>query len=566
MTSRRLGASCYKGSLSTGAPSEQDIINALADDLPVAVWVARAPTGQEVYTNREFAEIMGQHLAHVRVGGYSEPYGILTYDGKPYPEAQLPFVRALIERRKIVADDIMIRRPDGSIRYVRAFARPVEKDGEVSHVVIAFIDITREVEAEKAKADSEARLARSQRLEAIGTLAGGIAHDFNNLIFGIKLLAAELAASETDPKRLASLRMIDDVTERSAVLTRSLLGFARRGKHRAMPVALNDVVQAMHDLLTRTMTGVVITFELDAALRGTIIGDVSQIEQVVMNLVVNARDAVKDKNGRVVVRTRSVAASTNAAAATNRHGNGHGSGLGDGQGEGHGSAHGSSLGSVVLEVSDDGPGIPLEIRDRVFEPYFTTKNHGSQRGTGLGLATVFGIVEAHGGTVEIDDGLDGRGATLRAFFPAVDAAVVEAPEADANGNSNSGYIATGTGTILVVDDDHLVRRAVASMLKTAGYMVFEATSGAEAIALYREHHPVIRGVVLDMIMPGLNGPATFHELRQIDPNVNVLLMSGFAMNEDVQVLLDAGARGFVTKPYSPEGLSRALATALSAAK
>jgi PAS domain S-box-containing protein len=519
-------------------PSEQDIINALADDLPVAVWVARSPTGQEVYTNHEFAEIMGQHLAHVEVGGYSEPYGILTYEGKPYPEERMPFVRALVEKRKVVADDIMIRRPDGSIRYVRAFARPVEKDDAVSHIIIAFIDITREVEAEQAKAESEARLARAQRLEAIGTLAGGIAHDFNNLIFGIKLLAAELAATEQDPKRLASLRMIDDVTERSAVLTRSLLGFARRGKHRAMPVALNDVVQAMRELLTRTMTAVDITFELDAALRGTIIGDVSQIEQVVMNLVVNARDAVKDKNGRVVVRTRSV---PNHAAP------------------------GGTKPSVVLEVSDDGPGIPLEIRDRVFEPYFTTKTHGSQRGTGLGLATVFGIVEAHGGTVEIGEGLAGRGATLRAFFPAAEVAVPEAPSPE-TGPGAPGFITMGTGTILVVDDDHLVRRAVASTLKNAGYLVFEAASGAEAIALYREHHAIIRGVVLDMIMPGLNGMATFHELRQINASVNVLLMSGFAMNEDVQTLIDAGARGFVSKPYSPEGLSRALATALAPAK
>jgi two-component system, cell cycle sensor histidine kinase and response regulator CckA len=501
-------------------PSERDIINALAADLPVAVWVARAPGGEEIYTNHEFAEIMGQHLAHVAVGGYSVPYGILTRDGKAYPEDKMPFVRALVERRKIVADDIMIRRPDASIRYVRAFARPVEKDGVITHVVIAFIDITREIEAEQAKAESEARLARAQRLEAIGTLAGGIAHDFNNLIFGVKLLAAELAATESDPKRLGSLRMIDDVTERSAVLTRSLLGFARRGKHRSMPVALNDVVAAMRELLARTSTGVQITFALEAALRGTVIGDASQLEQVVMNLVVNARDAVKAKNGRVLVRTRTIP------------------------------------GKVVLEVSDNGAGIPPELRDRVFEPYFTTKKHGSQSGTGLGLATVFGIVEAHEGTVEIDAGLDGAGATMRVIFPAATMAVPEVPTAPQE------EVQAGTGTILVVDDDQLVRRAVSSMIRTFGYYVFEAASGTEAIALYREHHGIIRGVVLDMILPGMNGTATFHALRALDANVNVLLMSGFSMNEEVQALLDAGARGFMSKPYSPEGLSRALADAL----
>jgi len=507
--------------MSAAVPSEKDIINALADDLPVAVWVARAPMGEEIYSNHEFAEIMGQHLVHTRVGGYSEPYGILTRDGKPYPEDKLPFVRALVEKRRIVVDDIMIRRPDLSIRYVRAFARPVERDGVVTHIIIAFIDITREIEAEHARAESEARLARAQRLEAIGTLAGGIAHDFNNLIFGIKLIAAELAAAEPDPRRLSSLKMIDDVTERSAMLTRALLGFARKGKHRTMPVALNDVIGAMKELLTRTLTGVDISFDLSADARGTVIGDASQLEQVVMNLVVNARDAVKEKGSRVVVRTL------------------------------------SSGDRVLLEVLDDGPGIPPELRDRVFEPYFTTKTQGSQGGTGLGLATVFGIAASHGGTVEVGEGIDG-GALLRVSLPAgSQAAEAPAPRSDEP-------IEAGTGTILVVDDDRLVRRAVANTLEAFGYTTIEAASGPEAVALFRQHAGAIDGVVLDMIMPGMNGSAAFAAIREIDPDAKVLLMSGYAMNEDVQSLLDAGARGFVSKPYAPEALARSLAEAMRA--
>jgi signal transduction histidine kinase/ActR/RegA family two-component response regulator len=508
-------------------PSDHEIIHEVSNDLPVGIWVARAPGGEFVYANRTFAEIMGQGgRDDAAVGGYSEPYGILTREGTPYPEERLPFVRALQEKQVVVVDDIMIRRPDRSIVYVRAYGRPVTNAaGVITHVVIAFFDVTREFGAEQARAESEKRLQRAQRLEAIGTLAGGIAHDFNNMIFGIKLLAAELANGETSPQRLASLQMIDDVTERSAMLTRSLLGFARRGVHRSMPVAVNDIVASMRDLLRRTMTGIDISFMIDAPDRGMVVGDESQLEQVVMNLVVNARDALREcSGGRVLVRTRT---------------------------EGD---------SVILEVSDDGPGIPPALRERVFEPYFTTKTTGSHKGTGLGLATVFGIAETHKGSVEIDTGIGGVGATLRVRLPAVPATHVEVAEAP-----RSEEVQPGSGTILVVDDDKLVRRAVATTLRSLGYLTFEAASGREAVELYRQHHAIIRAVVLDVIMPGMGGGATYRAMREVDPAVAVLLMSGYTMNEDVQALLDQGAGGFVMKPYSVEVLARSLADVLAKA-
>ena len=515
-------------------PSDHDIILALAEDLPIGIWVARAPSGVEVYANRTFVEIMGTApKKDVSVGGYSVPYGILTRDGKPYPEERLPFVRALVERKVVVVDDITVRRPDNTCVDVRAYGRPVtDASGTITHVVIAFFDITREVAAEKARAETEQRLHRAQRLEAIGTLAGGIAHDFNNLIFGIKLIAADLAASEKDPERKEALAVIDEVTERSATLTRSLLGFARRGKHRAAPVCLSDVVAAMAELLRRTASGLELTMELAANDRGCVIGDQSQLEQVIMNLVGNARDAVQG-TGRVAIRTYDVRLSGPPSP---------------------GAIGAAGAGEyVVLEVSDDGPGIPAELRERVFEPYFTTKTIGPDRGTGLGLATVSGIVEVHGGSTEIDVGLDGRGATMRIYLP-VGARPTVPPPVVVHATRPMG-----TGTILVVDDDATLRRALARSLAMYGYQTIEASSGAEAIETYRARRAEIRGVLLDMVMPGMSGRATYLALREIDPKVGVILMSGYTLNDQVQEILDLGVRGFVTKPHSPDQLAQLLA-------
>lgn len=504
-------------------PSDHDIILALGEDLPVGIWVGRAPGGEPIYANRAFVDIVGAVARHdVRAGGFAGAYGVHTRDGAPYPEDQMPFVRALTERRVIVADDIAIHRRDGKRVDVRAVARPVGEP--VTHVIIAFFDVSREIEAERARAESEQRLRRAQRLEAIGTLAGGIAHDFNNLIFTIKMIAAELAMTEPDARRREALEEIDRITERSATLTRSLLGFARQGKHRSMPVCVNDVVTAMSELLSRTLAGIELTFELGASDRGTVVGDQSQIEQVIMNLVLNARDAVQ-ASGRVVVRTRDLGLPGDPDSAR----------------------------FVVLEVVDDGPGIPADLRDRVFEPYFTTKTTGPEHGTGLGLATVFGIAESHGGSVEIDAGLDGRGTTMRVILPAASRSPV------VKSRPTVAELPRGSGVILVVDDDPMVRKVVTSSLGVLGYEAIEATSGSEAVKIYRERHDEIRAVVLDMVMPGMTGRATYLALREVDPQVAVLLMSGHTLNEHVQEILDLGVRNFVSKPYSIGALAKALA-------
>jgi len=515
------------------SPDPVAVIANLVEDLPVGVWVARAPSGELLYANRRFQDIMGMAArGDVAAGGYSEPYGIHDLDGNLYPEARLPFARALEAGTTVVVDDLVIHRGDGSRVNVRAFARPATgAGGAISHVIVVFFDITREVSAERARAESERRLHRAQRMEAIGTLAGGIAHDFNNLLAGLKLVAAQLATGERDHRRREALATIDELTDRASHLTRSLLGFAGRAMQRPEPLGINPMVRAMGEIFRRTLAHD-LSFELDLRATGdaVVVGDLAQLEQVLMNLVVNARDALVGAHqaGHVVVGTRDLVLA-----------------------EPRGAVPAGTW--VVLEVIDDGPGIPPSLRERVFEPYFTTKTHGGARGTGLGLATVFGLVESHQGAIEIDDGPGGRGTTIRVFLPAV-ARAVESPAA-----LDPPAPLGGTGHVLVIDDEPVVRTALSAALVVLGYEVSQAASGAEGVELYQARAGAFRAVVLDMSMQGMGGRATYLALRAIDPDVRVLLVSGYTLNDEIQEVLDLGVRGFLSKPCSVEALATALA-------
>ncbi len=518
-----------------------DIVASVADDLPVGVWVARAPGGEFLYANKAFAEIMGMGpLDDVGRGEYSQPYGVHTRTGELYPEDRLPFVRALVERRKVVVDDIVIHRRDGRKVHVRAEARPVfGADGEISHVVIGFVDISREALAEAARADTEQRMRQMQRMDSIGTLAGGIAHDFNNLLATVKLLAAVLRRDETDTEKLACIDQIDQVTDSAAQLTRGLLGFARRGKHLSTRVSLHDVIFGVVTLMRRALDRrMTIDTELRAA-TGEVVGDLSQMEQVLMNLLVNARDALMDGGGvRDTPRDWVLEEADLVKYPTLRAG-----------------PH------VVLEVADEGPGVDASIRDRIFEPYFTTKKtveRGVAEGSaGLGLATVWGIIESHHAAIEVC-AAQPRGATFRIVWPAA----AEADERASSSDRPRGVV-KGQGTVLVVDDERAVRDAAVMSLRGLGYRVFSADSGSAAIEVFRARAKEIDAVLLDMIMPQMDGRHTYLELQRLRPDVCVVLTTGFALNEEAQSILDLGVSHFIAKPYSLEALSQVVAKAVA---
>ena len=504
--------------------SDDAIVRAVADDLPVGVWVARAPSGQFVYANKQFAEIMGMAgRDDVAVGEYAAPYGIHSRDGSLYPEDKMPFVRALEARAVVTVDDIVIHRSDGRRVNIRAQARPVfDASGTLTHVVIAFIDITREVVAEAARQETEGRLFHAQKMDSIGTLAGGVAHDFNNLLGAMKILVGILRRDIGDVGKRQQLDELERIADSAAALTKALLGFAQRGRNLSQPVSLNDLVGGVARLLARTLDpSIVVTTQLRAE-ADVVLGDASQLQQALMNLAINARDAMPD-GGRLVFRTRDAAPSEHAELGSGPH--------------------------VVVEVQDGGTGIDPAIRARIFEPYFTTKA-GAQGGTGLGLAMTYGIVASHKGAITPEDA-PGGGTCMRLVLPVVPGASVPAPAA-------VRAPSRGAGTVLLVDDDSFVRQMSTMALGELGYRVLPAVDGAEGVELFLQHKDEIAAVVLDMTMPRMDGRATYEALRALDPGVRVLLVTGHALNDEAQRILDLGVRGFLAKPYSLTDLSEAL--------
>jgi two-component system cell cycle sensor histidine kinase/response regulator CckA len=507
-----------------------DIV-AFADALPVAVWVGRA-SGECVYTNREFEAVLGiTPPPDATRGNYVGPYSIRGLDGGPYPEDQMPFERVMRSGSTEVIEDLVIHRHDGSKVYLRVFASPLfDERGEISHVVEAFTDRTREVESERERAQAERQLQATQRLESIGSLAGGVAHDFNNLLSIVNLVAAELREGETDPHRLELIGHLSEVSASAAKLTRGLLGFAQRGKNLGVVLSFNEVVRSVMELATRTFERrIEVKAELSAE-PSAVRGDPAQLEQVVVNLLLNARDAIPGR-GTIKVRTR------------HRQ-------LGPGE-------HPVLPAGAYLEllVEDTGTGIESAVRDRVFEPYFTTKTLGARGGTGLGLATVFGVSRTHGGHAEIAS-TSPTGTTMRVLLPA--SPLVPEPAAQPG-----GHAVMGEGLLLVVDDDLLVLKMTVRAVETLGYRVLAATDGAEAVQMFQDRGHDIRAVLLDMIMPGMTGREVYLALRALDPQVRVLLTTGYSLNNEAQDLLELGVRDLLPKPFDMVQLSTALQKVLN---
>jgi signal transduction histidine kinase len=407
-------------------------------------------------------------------------------------------------------------------------------DGEIRMVMVAR-DVTETRRLQEERQELEQRMQQIQKLEGLGVLTGGIAHDFNNLLTPI-LGDASLALMELPPESpvRARLEKIKKASQRAAALTNQMLAYSGTESLQVEVLDLSRIVREMTQLVESAATRkAILEYDLADDLHA-VEGDTAQLSQVLMNLITNASEALGEGTGRIAIRTGTVEAdraylsrvfpSDDLREAT----------------------------YVYLEVADTGCGIDAETRQRIFDPFFSTKFTGR----GLGLAAVLGIVRGHGGAIEIDSEL-GRGARFRALFPAC-----ERPPAPLSPKPPPAGEWRGSGTLLVADDEEDVLDFAVETLERAGLTVLRATNGSEAVETFRRHADEIGAVFLDRSMPLKSGGEAFEEIRRIRPDARIVLVSGYSEASVRERFAGRDLAGFLHKPYPPAALLRKAREAL----
>ena len=396
-----------------------------------------------------------------------------------------------------------------------------DENGNIQATLSSGEDITERKRAEEEKEKIQAQLLQAQKMEAVGTLAGGISHDFNNILQAISgyVQLLLMKKEEKDPD-IRYLNQINRSAHRASELTKELLIFSRKVESNLRPVDLNQEVVQVHKLLQRTIPKMIdIELHLAEDLK-THNGDPIQLEQIMMNIGVNANDAMPD-GGKLVFETRNVVID-----------------------EGYCKTHAGAVPGeyVQLAISDTGYGMDKEALEHIFEPFYTTKEIG--KGTGLGLAMVYGIVKSHGGYI-IAYSEPGNGTVFKIYFPVLEEEFIEQelePEKEAE-------IRGGHETILLVDDEETILEIGQEMLREYGYTTITAESGERAVEIYKSEENRIDLVILDLGMPGMGGHKCLTELIRIDPEIKVLIASGYTSSDKITEALKGGAAGFIGKPY-----------------
>lgn len=432
---------------------------------------------------------------------------------------------------KKLSEENLRKRLTREIDFIEYSFRVIRKDGQVITVKIlgssmiyhgrqaatgTVIDITREKSL-------EAQLRQAQKMEAIGTLAGGIAHDFNNLLMTILgYTSLLLMDTHSQDPGYEKLKIIEEQVQNGADLTRQLLGFARGGKYEIKPTDLNDLLSKSFDMFSRTKKEIRPFKKFEKELWAVEVDRV-QMEQVFLNLFVNAWQAMPG-GGDLYLETRNIVVDESYAGFIS---------VIPGK-------------YVKVALTDTGIGMDDATRERIFEPFFTTKEMG--RGTGLGLASTYGVIKNHGGTIHVYSEKE-KGSTFTVFLPASEKAVMEEKKPAVE-------ILKGQESILLVDDQEDVLNVGKAILRKLGYTVFPARSGEEALTIYKEKRAAVDLVILDMVMPGMAGEEVFSILKGLNPFLKVLLSSGYSLNGRASRIMEKGCDGFIQKPFNVAELSK----------
>jgi len=509
--------------LNAALRSSEALLRDFFEGMPVGIYVVDAD-GKHAFSNRRAAELFKRDVDQaVPLEDATRVYSVYAAGSdEPYPVSRTPLGRALQGERSM-ADDLEIRLPGRTIP-LAAWGTPIlGEDGRVRYALAAFQDISSQREAERVRAQLESQLHQAERLESIGRLAGGIAHDFNNLLTPILIYAdlSSQALPDDSPVR-RNMNQIVDAAEQAAELTKQLLAFGRQQVLKPRELDLNQELRKFELMMRRVLReNIELELHLEPALR-TIRADAAQMQRVFMNLGLNAADAMPH-GGRMVFATQNVWLPETV----------------------HGAAASGPTGpSVSLRVSDTGHGMDKDAMSKVFAPFFTTKDVG--KGTGLGLPTVHGVVAQHGGRIELYSE-PGKGTTFEILFPCIGAgASSEAPAA-----ADAVVRPLGHGELLlVVEDNAGVRSVLAEVLGRDGYQVLSASSPAEALRIVRELDEAPRLVISDIVMPVMSGYELVGELRRRQPNLPVLLMSGYSEPASAPADLELSDIQLLPKPLN----------------
>jgi PAS domain S-box-containing protein len=475
---------------------------------PQAAARAHFETGQVADVNQKFCELFKTPMEEI-LGRTMTELGLCT------EKQSKIFVNRLNESDLVDGLEMDLSDRGGRIFTTLIFARLMQIK-EDTDILIIFYDIT-----ERRKLRQH--LQRAQRMEALGTLAGGIAHDFNNLLMGIlgnaSLMLSEMESRETHYEQLKN---IESYVHSAAALTKQLLGFAQGGKYEVKPTNLNNLIERNARMFGRTKKEINIHKKFQEEIWAVEV-DRGQIDQVLLNLFVNAWQAMPG-GGQLYIQTANVLLD-----------------------KGYVKPFEVRAGRYVkITITDTGVGMDTATQQRIFEPFFTTKEMG--RGTGLGLASAYGIIKNHGGLIDVYSA-KGKGTTFSIYLPVGEKGVAEKKDLDKE-------ILRGKETILLVDDEELIIDIGQKLLAKMGYHPLTAQGGQEAIEVYRKNVEKIDLIILDMIMPDMNGQETYDNLKKLNPAVKVLLSSGYSLNDQARKIMASGCHGFIQKPFDAVKLSQ----------